>query len=39
MSMDNENPLNQYRMSEKGLEPLTSKHDRELGGRKTSLGM
>jgi hypothetical protein len=39
MSMDNEKPLNQYRMSENGLEPLTSKHDRELGGRKTSLGM
>lgn len=37
--MDKEKPLNQYRMSETGLEPLTSEHDRDLGGRQAKLGL
>ena len=37
--MDNEKPLNQYRMSETGLEPLTSKHDRDLGPRQAKFGL
>jgi len=37
--MDDEKPLNQYRMSEAGLEPLTSKHDRDLGSRQAKFGL
>jgi hypothetical protein len=37
--MDDEKPLNQYRMSEAGLEPLTSKHDRDLGPRQAKFGL
>ena len=37
--MDDEKPLNQYRMSENGLEPLTSKHDRDLGPRQAKFGL
>jgi hypothetical protein len=37
--MDDEKPLNQYRMSETGLEPLTSKHDRDLGPRQAKFGL
>jgi len=37
--MDEEKPLNQYRMSEAGLEPLTSKHDKELGPRQAKFGL
>jgi hypothetical protein len=37
--MDDEKPLNQYRMSETGLEPLTSKHDRDLGSQQAKFGL
>jgi hypothetical protein len=37
--MDDEKPLNQYRMSEAGLEPLTSKHDRDLGSQQAKFGL
>ena len=37
--MDNEKSLNQYRMSETGLEPLTSKHDRDLGSQQAKFGL
>jgi len=37
--MDDEKPLNQYRMSETGLDPLTSKHDRDLDPRQAKLGL
>jgi len=37
--MDDEKPLNQYRMSEAGLEPLTSKHDRDLSSRQAKFGL
>jgi len=37
--MDNEKPVNQYRMSEAGLEPLTSKDDRDLSPRKAKSGL
>ena len=37
--MEDEKPLNQYRMSEAGLEPLTSKHDRDLGSRQAKFGL
>ena len=37
--MDDEKPLNQYRMSEAGLEPLTSEHDRDLGPRQVKFGL
>jgi hypothetical protein len=37
--MENEKPLNQYRMSETGLEPLTSKHDRDLGSQQAKFGL
>lgn len=40
MNMDEERPMNQYRMSARGLEPLTQEHDRDLhgGGKKLGLG-
>ena len=37
--MDSEKPVNQYRMSEAGLEPLTSKDDRDLSPRKAKSGL
>ena len=37
--MDDEKPLNQYRMSEAGLEPLTSKHDQDLGSQQATFGL
>ena len=37
--MDNEKPLNQYRMSETRPESLTSKHDRDLGPRQAKFGL
>jgi hypothetical protein len=37
--MDDEKPLNQYRMSEAGLEPLTSKHDQDLGSQQAKFGL
>jgi hypothetical protein len=37
--MENEKPLNQYRMSETGLEPLTSKHDQDLGSQQAKFGL
>jgi len=37
--MDDEKPLNQYRMSEAGLEPLTSKYDRDIGTRQAKFGL
>lgn len=37
--MDDEKPLNQYRMSEAGLEPLTSKQDQDPGSRQAKFGL
>ena len=39
MGVDEERPLNQYRMSARGLEPLTEHTDRNLDGRHKGLGL
>ena len=37
--MTDEQPMNQYRMSERGLEPLTAQNHRDLHGAAASLGL
>jgi len=37
--MTDDKPPNQYRMSAKGLEPLTPEHDRELHAKRSKLGL